>query len=766
MSINKETVLKLLKEQDFKNLFTQELGWENFQEQSIEIPIKDKSYLLEPISHKRGFAVFQHKNTSVKPLDYDIRKKISSYLSKTHYEHIIIFIEGKTQIWQWVKRKTKDSPNAVRAERFISSIDSGERLIQKLDNLYIDFADEDNLTIPDIVNRVSASFDKDKVTKKFYDEFKNYRDDFASQIKGIIDKGEQSWYSSLMLNRLMFIYFIEKKGFLDDGNSDYLQDKLKQISACKGKNQFYGFYKEFLLTLFHNGLSQQIKDRSQEVQKLIGKVPYLNGGLFDVHELETKNENIKIPDGAFKEIFDFFDKYDWHLDDRPLHSDKEINPDVIGHIFEKYINQKQMGAYYTKEDITEYISKNTILPFIFEQAKQKCEVAFRQDGYIWQLLKDNPDRYIYESVKKGSDKEIPADIACGIKEVSKRTKWNEKTPYEYALPTEIWRETIERLTRYQNIKSKLQNGEIQNINDFITDNLNIKQFMEDIIDNSESPDIVKAFYYTIAGHRGEKSNSKEIPPISILDPTCGSGAFLFAALNILEPIYDACIEQMQEYKNDKSGKHKDFEPILNEIKKHKDNRNYFIYKSIILNNLYGVDIMKEAAEIAKLRLFLKLAAESQADFNKPNENYGLESLPDIDFNIRSGNSLIGFATLNEVKEAYNYDPLNKQRRMRFDDDNDKMKQIELAADIVSKTFKKFKEFQMEDDSHNDLIQAKTELKNKLESLNDNLNEFLGKEYGIDKLHIGKYNTWLATHQPFHWFSEFYDVIHNRGGFDV
>ena len=46
------------------------------------------------------------------------------------------------------------------------------------------------------------------------------------------------------------------------------------------------------------------------------------------------------------------------------------------HIFEKYINQKQMGAYYTKEDITEYISKSTIIPFLFDAAKKKRATAF------------------------------------------------------------------------------------------------------------------------------------------------------------------------------------------------------------------------------------------------------------------------------------------------------------------------------------------------------------------------------------------------------
>src|SRR5947207_15379161 len=79
------------------------------------------------------------------------------------------------------------------------------------------------------------------------------------------------------------------------------------------------------------------------------------------------------------------------------------------------------------------------------------------------------------------------------------------------------------------------------------------------------------------------------------------------------------------------------------------NRPYFIFKSIILNNLFGVDIMEEAVEICKLRLFLKLAAQVEPD--SAHTNLGIEPLPDIDFNIRAGNTLVGYATYEEVKRA-------------------------------------------------------------------------------------------------------------------
>ena len=266
------------------------------------------------------------------------------------------------------------------------------------------------------------------------------------------------------------------------------------------------------------------------------KSPTSNGGIFQKHQLETLHgEDIDIPDKAFEQLFKFFEQYDWHLDDRPLRNDNEINPDVLGYIFEKYINQKQMGAYYTKEDITEYISKNTIIPFLFDKAKKACKIAFEGEASIWQLLQENPDRYIYDAVKKGVELEnLPPNIAAGIDDVSKRTDWNTPADPDYALPTEIWRETVARRQRYETVRSKLDKGEIADINDLITYNLNIRQFAQDVIENCEGPELLRAFW-------------KAITEVTILDPTCGSGAFLFAALNILEPLYEACLDRMQVF---------------------------------------------------------------------------------------------------------------------------------------------------------------------------------------------------------------------------
>ena len=179
---------------------------------------------------------------------------------------------------------------------------------------------------------------------------------------------------------------------------------------------------------------------------------------------------------------------------------RDINPDVLGYIFEQYINDRaQMGAYYTKEDITEYIGRNTIIPYLMDAVKRKDEKRFKADSDLWQFLRNSGDRYIYDAVKKGSGLPIPEEIAVGIDTtqpdlLERRKQWNSRTPEPFALPTEIWRETIERLQRYESIKAKIENGEITAVNDFITYNLDIRGFVYDYLAHTDDHLLVEYFY--------------------------------------------------------------------------------------------------------------------------------------------------------------------------------------------------------------------------------------------------------------------------------
>ena len=740
---------------DLPDLFTQELGWDHGGSDT-EVTVKDRAYPLQAIAHKRGMVAYRYlAQPGADFPDHPTRQQIERKVAKEVREHIIIFAahDRSAQYWLWVKREP-GRPDRPRTHIYRSD-QSGEPLIQKLERIVFTLEDEADLSIVDVTGHVLAAFDVEKVTKKFYDRFKNEHQDFLGFIEGIAKVADREWYASLMLNRMMFIYFIQKRGFLDN-NPDYLRDRLQIVRQRHGADMFDGFYRLFLLRLFHEGLGMPEAERDAELVAELGQVPYLNGGLFDVHDLEHDYPDITIPDEAFEKIFTFFDAYQWHLDDRPLRNDNEINPDVLGYIFEKYINQKQMGAYYTKEDITGYISRNTIIPFLFDRAKKECSIAFQPGRGVWRLLQEDPDSYFYAAVRHGitydihnnveldAKQELPEDIAAGLDNVAQRGGWNEPAPDAYALPTETWREHVARRRRYEEIYAKLEAGEVTSINDLITYNLNIEKFAQAVIANSEGPELVRAFW-------------KALTAVSVLDPTCGSGAFLFAALNILEPLYSACLEAMEGFLDDLELSQRphspqalsDFRKVRAHVGDHASEP-YFIFKSIIIGNLYGVDIMEEAVEICKLRLFLKLVAQL--------ETYDqIEPLPDIDFNVRAGNTLVGFASLDEVKRAIQGDWI---KELALDD-------IEERAEFTNRAFSRFRAMQTDYGMDaGDFADSKLELRERLDDLRAELDRYLATgEYGVREADERGYAQWRTSHQPFHWFVEFYGIMHN-GGFDV
>ncbi|MFQ5676481.1 MAG: hypothetical protein ACE5G1_11330, partial [bacterium] len=316
MSLTRADFERYIKNFQFRDLFN-ELGWDHVVKKQT-VAVKDEVFELEAIAHKKDFLVFIcSSNLDSRMPDANARKKIDREINKLFFEHLLIFIDAaKTrQIWQ-LSVKEPNKPVVIR-EITCHAGQKPEMLYQKLSGLLFTLDEEDKIGLVDVVKRVSDSFNvnAEKVTKKFYDRFKKEHATFREFIQGIEKTVDQDWYTSLMLNRLMFIYFIQKKGFLD-GNLNYLRDKLKATQERKGKNKFYSFYKDFLRVLFHKGLGAPENLRSPETLTEIGKVPYLNGGLFDVHRIEEMYADIAIPDDAFAHIFDFFDDYNWHLDAR------------------------------------------------------------------------------------------------------------------------------------------------------------------------------------------------------------------------------------------------------------------------------------------------------------------------------------------------------------------------------------------------------------------------------------------------------------------
>jgi hypothetical protein len=445
-------------------------------------------------------------------------------------------------------------------------------------------------------------FDRSEIIKEFYDFYIICENYLKKNISGIPNELEKGKIAQIILNRIMFLWFLQVKGFLND-DFTYLKSKFDEF---KSKN----YYSDFLRLLFFEGLCISPNERRDEINKLIGKIPYLNGGLFLPTEEEIKYEvSIKIPNNTFYKLLNYpfssdidelpvlnlMESKKWALDERTGEID-EINPEILGFIFEKSINQKSLGAVYTPEFITSIMCEDSIINYLNTE----------------------------------------------LNNVNSFTKFN----------------------KYKDIL-KLKKSDISNL------------------------------------------VLEKIKNVKIIDPACGSGHFLVDMLFHLEKIYLVLEENPNRSK---------------------------IRENIILNNLFGTDILPKAVEITKLRLFLVLA-ESFENVNQ------IIPLPNIDFYMRSGNSVLGFF---ERKEGNLFDFFDGSIGSLISERNSLIKSYEK---LTSK----------------EAINKRQEIIEKTLDLEKIFTLKL-----IEKLKIKNttYDEMKKNFFPFHWSMEFSEIFLKNKGFDI
>ncbi|MBX3311058.1 MAG: hypothetical protein KF739_11590 [Cryobacterium sp.] len=587
-------------------------------------------------------------------------------------------------------------------------------------------------------DRVYGNFDATNVTKKFYDRFQQEHGGLAFAIKGLplnVDdpeepSGPQIDYAATLLNRLMFLYFMQKKEFLN-GDPSYLENTLAAIQDLRGRDRYYSFYRDALLPLFFDKLNErdgQVAD--PEVAAILGDLPYVNGGIFGRTELEKEYaDDLKVPDSAFESILSFFSEFNWHLDTRPTGNPNEINPEVIGYIFEQYINfstsgKKEHGAYYTAHDVTAHMVAQTLVPRVLDDVVDVVPV--------FDLLRADPDRYIQPAMLHGWDAAEGSwlPVADHLTEtwLSDPVGWNAldiAAPDEdVQLTAETWVETFHRRERVDSLRVRIADGKVASVSDLITENLNGQLLLTDAIDRVTTP-------VTIAGL------FRALTELAVFDPTCGSGAFLFAALEALEDIYAHVIDAARAVAGSEG-----VVEMLAQVDAQPSAR-YFIRKHIAIRNLYGTDLMPGAIETAKLRIFLALAA-------CVDRREELQPLPDLDFNLKVGNLVVGFKDIDDVYRVAPEDILVAPRLIA----------LEPQIDAYSKLYDEF--VAAVESASPKLNAVKEKLQAKEKELRDASNEIYAEATRVPS---EQYGEWLETVRPFHWFCEFPGVL-RRGGFDV
>ena len=322
MSLNLPRVRTALQTFDYPSLFIEELGW-NRPSSKRAVPLKG-GYALEEIAQLGGAKVYRVGSPDGEMPDKDTRKLLSKEAATVALEHVLIFErrernETQALLLYWAKR---DGKKILPREHEFFRGQSGDLFLSKLSSMYVDLKELDergDLGILEATRKLEGALDLEKVTKRFYGDFQKEHGKFREFILGINDERDRSWYASVLLNRLMFIYFLQKKGFLDGGRTDYLWEKYEE-TVSSGK----GYFEDFLKPLFFEGFALSEEQRSPEAKKLLGKIKYLNGGLFLPHPIETKYEStLTVEDAAFAELLrsdgvkGLFERYSWHLDDTP-----------------------------------------------------------------------------------------------------------------------------------------------------------------------------------------------------------------------------------------------------------------------------------------------------------------------------------------------------------------------------------------------------------------------------------------------------------------
>ena len=200
------------------------LGWDRHKSTLIVVA-DDREFVLAGFAEKRGFQVFVCKVLDDQEFPTSrLCNKVQRIVAKSAHENIIVFVDDSNtrQSWKWAKREFGESLIKSRGFDFLKR-KSPQALAQRLSKIAFGLHEEETLTLVDVHQKVKSALDVEKLTKAFYKQFEQEHKSFLDFLEGIKDVADREWYASLMLNRLMFVYFIQQKGFLN-GETDYLRN--------------------------------------------------------------------------------------------------------------------------------------------------------------------------------------------------------------------------------------------------------------------------------------------------------------------------------------------------------------------------------------------------------------------------------------------------------------------------------------------------------------------------------------------------------------
>ena len=311
---------------------------------------------------------------------------------------LLLFTNANASQLHWI-HPTWGAQSTPTLRRMVVERDLPQRTAyQHISNLFHDHQQQGNL-----LNAINCTFHVEPVTKDFFREYERLHKHALELVSGFDDPEDTKSFVQTLFNRLMFVYFLSRKGWLTyDDDTDYLNALWR---AYRVHPHHANFYEDRLSYVFRERLNKS-EVVSAGVSVLIGEVPFLNGGLFDETELDQR-DGIVVPDEIFESLLtDLFDAFNFTvMESTPFDIEVAVDPEMLGKVFEELVTGRHdSGAYYTPRPVVSFMCREALKGYLETKAPT--------------LTAETIARYVDEHATEGIGISEAQQIAAALAEVT------------------------------------------------------------------------------------------------------------------------------------------------------------------------------------------------------------------------------------------------------------------------------------------------------------------------------------------------------------
>lgn len=337
---------------DLAGLFNNVLGWSNPDTSGFPIQVQTeqnspaRSLEVSQVAQMSSIAVYQVNWPFNKLPSVTQRRAVYSVVSQRAYEHLMVYVSNDRRQLAFVYARRHNSLakqvelRTLPYEVGTISRTSVERIAQLTFGL--EELEDAGFWITRVIEKLDEAFNVERVTNAFFAQYQSAFTDVENTIT-MLDSERRRLFVQKLFNRLMFIRFVEQRGWLTIGHRlDYLRalwDSYQQ-QRSEGDNFYRDRLKLVFFSGFNNGADVDLRKANGGglLEKLIGNVPFLNGGLFEEDE-DDQNEAITVPDSLFPSLFDdlFYHFNFTTTESTPFEIEVAVDPEMLGKVFEKLV---------------------------------------------------------------------------------------------------------------------------------------------------------------------------------------------------------------------------------------------------------------------------------------------------------------------------------------------------------------------------------------------------------------------------------------------